>query len=267
MEIGESVAVVVQMMSDDKCVICGKKHGEPKRAKITETAPGKSGWKRKSMSGVFESDGVRNTIYVGSKFPPTYTYQGHHCIALSALVEGGNGATPKDRRVRLNFFLDQVGFFPNRPRNCIGLPARRGYGDFKAFFQSLDLKRPLQMHGPGHDETYFAQCDNLLAAMLSVITDPIECEATSEDEWKSQLKELVNQAENYAFIKLAAAEGGWRLHATETVAALTLYFLSVNKKMAIASTGGLTEMRDGLGREKRDIAFPVLKMDTGPFGT
>jgi hypothetical protein len=266
MEIGESVAVVVQMMAEDKCVICGKKHAEPKEEEIKETAPGKSGWKRKSMSGVFESDGTREKVYPLSTFPPPYSYQGHHCLGLSALVEGGNGDSPKDRRIRFNFFLDQIGYFPNRPRNCIGLPARRGYGDFKAFHQSLDADKPLQMHGPGHDEAYFAQCDNLLSVMLSVLTNPKKCEKTTSDEWRDKLKKLMEQAENFAFKRLAASEGGWRLHPAEQVAALALYFLPTSKSMEVNSTGGSTERRSGLGRPQRNIEFPNLSFDTGPFG-
>ena len=63
------------------------------------------------------------------------------------------------------------------------------------------------MHGPGHDEDYFAQCDNLLSVMISVLTNPKKCEKTTSDEWKDKLKKLMEQAENFAFKRLAAAPG------------------------------------------------------------
>jgi hypothetical protein len=265
-EIGETVAMVQSMMDEGKCVICGKsEHKDPKKADIKETAPGNSGWHRKSMAGIFDSDGIRNTIYHGDAFPPTYSYQGHHCIALSAVVEGANGGSPKDRRIRLNFFLDQIGWFPNRPQNSLGLPARKGYGDFDAFWQSIDQDKPLQLHGPGHDESYFTQCDRLLSSMIDVLTDPELCEETSSDDWKDKLKKLVTQAENFAFRKLANNNSAWRLHPSEQISALRLYFLPSTQTMSATGKGGIPQSRRGMGKPEKSIIFPDPQLDVGPF--
>ena len=49
MQIGESVAVVVAMQEDNKCVFCSQEHENPKKEDVKETAPSDTGWKRKSM--------------------------------------------------------------------------------------------------------------------------------------------------------------------------------------------------------------------------
>lgn len=265
MQIGESVAIAVELADAGKCVICSKSHGEPKKADIKPVAPSNSGWKRKSMAGVFQSDGKRESVYPARLFPPPYAYQGHHCLALSSLVTDANTGSPKDRRIRLNFYLDQIGFFPNRPQNCIGLPARSGWGDFEAFFDAIRLNAPLQMHGPGHDESYFAQCDRLISSLISALTDPELCEEETDESWKDLLKERVANAENYAFNKLAENDGAWRLHPGEQVAALTLLFLDENRTMTVKGKGGLSEIRRGRGMKAKKVVFPKPKLDAGPF--
>lgn len=264
MQIGESVAMVVDMMADEKCVICSEKHPEPKKDDVQAVAPGNSGWQRKSMSKVFKSDGKREKIYP-SGFPPPYKHQGHHCVALSALVANANTSSPTDRRLRLNYYLDQVGFFPNRPENCIGLPARTSWGDFEAFFESIDLQHPLQLHGPGHDETYFTQCDRLLASLLSALTNPALCEQKPKDGWKDLLKTRMEQAENFAFNKLASNAGAWRLHAAEQITGLQLYFLPEAQTMSVKGVGGVSESRSGKGRKRAEVTFPDPGLDAGPF--
>ena len=153
------------MQHDGKCVICGIQHDEPKKEKVEPTVPNDSGWHRKSVSGILEKISQKTAIYPNSQFPPTYKYQGHHCIALSSLVEDANTTAPKDRRLRLNHFLKKIGFYPNRDKNCIGLPARSSYGSFGPFWESIDEDKPLQMHGPGHDEQYFIEVDNMLTLL------------------------------------------------------------------------------------------------------
>lgn len=266
MEIGETVTLVVEKMKAGKCVLCDSdEHEAPKKDDVKEVAPGNGGWHRKSMSRVFDSDGTRNLIYPNDSFPPPYSSQGHHCIALSALVADANTNSPKDRRLRLNFYLDQVGFFPNRPQNCIGLPARSGWGDFRAFVAALDLDKPLQLHGPGHDESYFCQCDRLLTSLLSALTDPRLCEKKPKDDWKDLLKKRIREAENFAFRKLARNDGAWRLHPLEQVRALALYFMPEAATMTVAGKGGVEETRHGLGRTRKDIVFPDPPLDVGPF--
>lgn len=267
MEIGETVDVVVALSAAGKCVLCGSaEHEQPKQDEVKEIAPGNTGWHRKSMAGVFESDGTRNAVYPGNTFPPPYKYQGHHCLALSALVTDANTKSPKDRRLRLNFYLDKVGFSPNQPRNCIGLPARKGWGDFEAFFQSIDLDKPLQLHGPGHDERYFTQCDRLISSLIAALTHPKLCEKKTKDEWKELLKKRVAQAENFAFRKLANNDSAWQLHPSEQIAALGLYFLPKTEMMPVIGKGEVSETRPGLGRPGKDIAYPDPPLDVGPFG-
>ena len=253
------------ILGPGKCPICDQpEHGKPKNTTITPTAPGKSGWRRKTMSGIFHSDGKRNTVYATNSFPPSYAYQGHHCIALSAFAHNAN-SSPVDKYLVLNFYLDQIGFFPNRPQNCIGLPARRSYGDFKAFFASLDLDKPLQLHGPGHDESYFGQCDKMIAQIVSYLTNPNICKKNPEDEWKDKLRKLIAQAENFGFKCLANNDSRWRLHPFEQVTGLRLYFLATTKTMSVTGVGSVSETRNGLGRPPKDIVFPDLDLDVGPF--
>ncbi len=184
MELGESVSIIAMMQDEDKCVICNQKHEEPKKEVVKETAPSDSGWKRESMKGVLEKISEKLFIYPNNGFPPSYQYQGHHCMALSSFVKNSDKPSRKDKRIRLNHFLKKVGFYPNREKNCIGLPARTGYGDFKALWDSFDAKKPLQMHGPGHDEDYFIQVTNMINRMLSIITNPDFCEEFTKSEWE-----------------------------------------------------------------------------------
>jgi hypothetical protein len=260
-EIGESVAVVVKMQKEGKCIICSKDHDKPKKDEIKPIAPGNSGWHRKTMTGIFESDGTREKVY-SSGFPPSYSYQGHHCLALSAVVENANGGSPSDRRLRLNFFLDKVGFFPNRPRNVIGLPARKGIGDFKAFWHSVDGDHPLQMHGPGHDEAYFVRCERLLGRLVSGAADL--CEESTQKEWEDQLRELAKQAENYAFKNLAHYDEGWQLHPAEQQAATRLYSASTDTTETVSGKSASKSVA-GYGKAPKNIKYPDPGLDTGPF--
>jgi hypothetical protein len=261
MQIGETVAVTVLMQQQNKCVICGKKHADAKKEKMKTTAPGKSGWHRKTMTGIFESDGVRETIYE-SGFPPSYEYQGHHALALSALVRDANTDSPKDKRLRLNYFLDKVGFFPNRPRNVIGLPARKGLGDFKAFWKSVDGDHPLQMHGPGHDEAYFNQCEVLIGRLVLLMTSV--CEGMDKPDWEDLLKDTTEKAENYAFKKLAHYDSGWRLHPAEQAAAARLYSAPKSTVETISGERSSTDVK-GNAKPPKAIKYPNPKLDTGPF--
>jgi hypothetical protein len=261
-QIGEGVSVAVENLTEEPCSLCGKRHPAPKLAQITETAPGKTGWHRKTMKGIFESDGTREQIY-SAGFPPSYAYQGHHCLALSALVRDANSSSPKDRRKRLNFYMDKVGFFPNRPRNCIALPARREIGDFEAFWRSLDLDRPLQMHGPGHDEAYFTQCENLIGTLGLLLEE--NCEGEVEQACLDQLKQLIEWAENFAFRRLAHFYSGWRLHVAEQAAACRLYSASPTNFETVSGTRRSRTIA-GLGRPSKAIVYPNPQLPTGVFG-
>jgi len=264
-EIGETVTAAMADVKQDKCAVCGRKHKDPKKAQFKTIAPGNSGWHRKVMTGIFESDGTREKVYPLNTFEPPYEYQGHHCLALSALVKGANGKSPKDLRLRLNFYLDKVGFFPNRQRNCIGLPARKSYGDFKAFWAALDANKPLQMHGPGHDDEYFAQCDALITTLVKTMTALNTCKDADEPDWLDELKKMIEQAENFAFKVLAWNRAQWRLHPDEQLVAVRIYFLPTNKTMNIRVANKKTKNQAGQGNKRKSIRFPKLSLDVGPF--
>lgn len=260
-EIGETVGMVAKMQKEGKCVICGKSHPKPKKDDIKPIAPGNSGWHRVTMTKKFESDGVREKVYA-SGFPPSYPYQGHHCLALSSLVENANGDNPEDRRIRLNFFLDKIGFFPNRDRNVIGLPARKGIGDFNAFWKSVDVNHPLQMHGPGHDEAYFVRCERLLGQLVDVAKDM--CKECDQKEWEDELRELTKQAENYAFKNLAHFDDGWQLHPAEQKVAARLYSASPSTTEMVTGKSASASV-SGYGKARKTIKYPNPALDTGPF--
>jgi hypothetical protein len=261
MQIGETVSAVMQMQNEGKCVICSQSHADPKKEKIKTIAPGNAGWHRKTMTGIFESDGTRERIYP-SGFPPPYSYQGHHALALSALVKDANTDSPKDKRIRLNYYLDKIGYYPNRPCNVIGLPARKGAGDFEAFWRSIDLDKPLQLHGPGHDDEYFARCDALLADLVLALTDL--CKELDTSEWESLLDQTMKHGENYAFKNLARGESGWVLHAGELATAKRLYSAPKTVVETVRAKTVSAKVR-GYGKKQKDIKFPDPKLDTGPF--
>ena len=264
MDIGESVAIVRSLQNEDKCVFCSQQHDEPKKEDITETAPNDSGWHRKSMKGIFEKIPQKESIYP-ENFPPNYEYQGHHCVALSALVINASKPSRKDKRLRLNYFLKKVGFFPNRESNCIGLPARRSNGAYKAFWDSLDADAPLQMHGPGHDEDYFMKVNQLLIRMLGVMTHPEFCQEVEKADWEDTLKELIGHAENYAFNNLANNKLHWCLHPSEQNIAIDIYTAPSTREFIVTGARGSTRIEKGKGNSTTNIKFPNLNLDTGIF--
>lgn len=268
MQIGETLSAVQELMQDGKCIICDSDiHPDPKREEIAEVAPNdKSKWGRVSMTGVFDWTDKKKVIYLNGA-SPRYATQGHHCLALSALVTDANTDNRKDRRLRLNHFLNKstVGFYPNRKQNCILLPARKGYGDFDAFWDSLDDNKPLQLHGPGHDENYFTQCDRMLSILVLVITDPDICADEDTQGWEKDLKDLIEKIENYCFVKLASNDMPWRLHPDEQHRALTLYFLPQNQTYNVLGIGKVQEGRNGLGKAQKPIVFPSPDLEMGQF--
>jgi hypothetical protein len=268
MEIGETVSIGADLATDGKCIICSQAHDEPKRDEIQEVAPNapKSRWGRKSMSGVFDWVEPRKSIYLHGR-SPSYTNQGHHCVALSSFVENANTNQRRDRRLRLNHFLNKIGYYPNRKQNCILLPVRRSYGDFDAFWKALDQDKPLQMHGPGHDQEYFGQCDRLLSFMVMLITDPEICTEQSQQDWENELREIATQAENYGFRHLANNEIPWRLHPMEQHRALRLYFLPEDESLEVLGVEKKPKRAQGLGNAKKEIQFPDLALDVGPFAS
>jgi hypothetical protein len=247
MQVGETVTDI-QAMASGECVICSKKHDHPKKEDIKDVAPGDKNWHRRTMTGVLERTSEKQSIYHNSSFPPSYAYQGHHCIALKTLVQDAN-SSPKDRILRLNHFLKKVGFYPNRDKNCIGLPemASKKRQEYENFWLSIDEGKPLQLHGPGHDHRYFNACTAMMQRLLELIVpDAEDCEKTSKSDWENDLKELIAQAENHAFICLAGAS--WVVHRKELSEAIRLY----QQK-----------------NPNKDVTFPVLRLQSqggeGPF--
>lgn len=267
-EVGEGVGIDLGLDEDPKCVICGKKHKKAKQEQIQPVAPSKPGWKRKSMAGVFERTPAKEAIYPDNSFPPSYEYQGHHCLALSSLVLNAN-SSPKDRYPVLNHFLDKVGFSPNQPQNCIGLPAKKSRGYFNPFLDALDADAPLQMHGPAHHENYFRYCDYLLALLRQTMTDVEFCEQADPSEWENKLKELIGQCVNFAFRELAAYRAPWQLHPVEQAQAVRIYAMPVEESLTVDGPGKGKSMQkksyQGRGHDDRTITFPVVSLDTGPL--
>lgn len=266
MQVKLSIAAPTNISAKDVCVFCGGDHKEPKSEKIEPVAPSDKGWHRKTMKGIFENITEKEKIYPSNSFPPNYSYQGHHCMALSVFTYDSNSKRPRDRNIALNHFLKKVGFFPNRDKNCIGLPSRRSYGAFEPFWKSLDADKPIQLHGPGHDEQYFFRCDSLIAQLITVITDQEICEESSHKEMEDSLKELIEQAENYAFIKLCSIEdSGWDLHREERKLAETIYTAPTNQSFNVRGARKVYRTEYGKGNTGKVIKYPKPVLDTGPF--
>ena len=200
----------------------------------------------------------KKAIYPNEKFPPSYSYQGHHCMALSAFSFDSNAKKPKkpkDKNKALNHFLKKVGFFPNREKNSIGLPTKKRNGDFKAFWEALDAHKignknakPLQLHGPGHDKKYFMKCEMLIRTLIEAFTDADDCEKISHQEMEDDLKLLIEQAENYAFIQLCALDdSGWDLHSSERKLAEKIYKGPPTKPFESGGLKVYIEMKWGKG--------------------
>jgi hypothetical protein len=275
MEVGETVAVVMAMQGQDKCAICDGSHKDPKKEKIEEVAPGQpSGWKRdESMSSKFEKSGAKLAIYPSSQFKPPYNTEGHHCLAFSGFVQDAKTA-PKDRILRLNHYLNQIGYKPNRDENCIHLPGRRNEDapkpgeahSYQAFWKAIDLDRPLQMHIGNHDESFFTQSLRAIAHVVTLFAWPALCEETDDSEMKKTLGDLIGQAENYAFTKIAVNDDPWRLHPDHEKAALRLYDAPTSttetyladKKKVVRGHAGTKDLSSG-------AKWPKVDLDTGPF--
>jgi hypothetical protein len=261
MEIGESVAVVMAAQKQGKCAICNKDHNDAKKEKITKTA-GKTGWKRVTMSKKFEQIAPKLAIYPGSSFPPSYTHEGHHCLALSSFIANESSSNPTDVYLRLNYYLDTIGYSPNRHENSIGLPGRP---QFDAFWQTLDANRPLQMHIGDHDDSFMAETAALLAYLIVLMTIPDYCKEVTQDDWEKDLEQLIGHAENYAFIELASNSAPWRLHPVDHTIALDVYFMPKTRTETFNRKSGKITLT-GHGHRKREIKWPKPKLDTGPFG-
>ncbi len=266
MQMTLSIAAPSVTNTKDVCVFCGEDHEEPKSEDIQPVAPTDTGWKRKSMKGIFEKKAAKEKIYPGNSFPPSYSYQGHHCIALSAFSFGANTDSPRDKNMALNHFLKKVEFFPNRDKNCIGLPERKSYGAFDPFWEALDAKKPLQLHGPGHDEKYFMKCDNLISQLVAVLTKPDRCKENSQKEMEDKLKKLIGQAENYAFIQLCALDDeGWDLHRNERELAQDIYTAPTTQPFNVRGAKEQYRTEYGKGHRRYVVKYPKPSLDTGPF--
>lgn len=266
MQIGEGISIALVKIDESECIFCGEAHDEIKQEKIEPVAPTDKNWQRKSMKGIFERKSAKNVIYPNDSFPPSYSYQGHHCLALSAFTFDSNSSSPRDRNATLNHFLKKVEFFPNREQNCIGLPARRSYGAFKPFWEALEADKPLQLHGPGHDEKYFLKCNRLIAQLVDVISDQEICEENSQKEMEDKLKKLISQAENYAFIKLCSLDdSGWDLHKAERELAESIYTAPTDESFEVRGARNIYRTEKGKGNVSYNVKYPKPSLDTGPF--
>jgi hypothetical protein len=284
MEMGESVAVANQLQLEDKCVVCGKKHKDPKKEAIEPTICKKPGWERnKSMEGVFESgDTQRASIYPGAKFPPPYPTEGHHCVAFTSFVAKDKSRAEKDRCVRLNHFLNKVGFQVNQPANIVQLPNRHGQvapganstvawpvgvkKEYKSYWVSIDLGRPLQLHTGRHVGSYFVSSDALYGRMLGLSYDPDACETETMQEFEDNLKQLVKGTVNYAFIQVAQTT--WICHPEHLRVATDLYGKTGNHSYAYIHGDGRREevQHEGYpGTGATPSPWQKIKLQTTPF--
>ncbi|WP_437661596.1 hypothetical protein [Sorangium sp. So ce1182] len=240
MQLGESASFIADLQSSGKCVICDQEHKNKKTEDVKPVTESNSGWERKNMDRIFDTgDANRSSIYVGSVLPSPSTYQteGHHCLAYSSFIKG-NG---EDVCLRLNFFLDQVGFAPNDAPNVIQLPGRRGppqsprgpwpvgvYETLKSFWVSIDQGKPLQLHVGRHNGAYFGESESVVQRLIVFASDPNKCEEETIDQFKERLKGLITGAVNYAF--KCVAENTWVCHSSRLGPALSLYRLSSTEK-------------------------------------
>jgi hypothetical protein len=279
MQMGESVAMAMLLQKQGKCVICDSdEHPDPKREKIEKTA-GKSGWERdKKLDGVFESgDSKRSSIYPGGSFPPSYSTEGHHCLAYTSFVQSN-----KDTCLRLNHFLNKVGFHPNDPPNILHLPGRAGdvkpaapgttawpkgvKKEYKCFWVSVDLGKPLQLHTGRHRGTYFASSHALYRDLLRFVSDPDVCKDETMDEFKDALKEASKGAVNRAFIQVAGAK--WICHPEHLRIARDLYGKTGRHSYRYAHGSGRSEAVTHVGYPGTGASpgpWPQLKLTTTPF--
>ncbi len=276
MEMGEAISADQAPQLEDKCVICGTKHKEPKKENIQKTA-GKSGWERdKNMVGIFETgDAERRSIYPNSAYPPPYPTEGHHCLAFTSFVEGG-----KDVSMRLNHYLNKVGFAPNQPKNIIHLPGRTGAASpglnmtwpsgvaesYKNFWISIDLGKPLQLHVGRHAPTYFGISHSLVGSLETLFTEAGTCKEKSTKELEDKLKELAEAARNYAFMQVAEAQ--WICHPEHLRIATDMYSKAGKHSYIYKRSSGKTRKLESSGYGGTGNPPPPwtsLNLDTGPF--
>ncbi|RKG99962.1 hypothetical protein D7V97_30945 [Corallococcus sp. CA053C] len=278
MEMGETVSDVQKLQDDGQCVICSKKHDDPKKEKV-ESPVSKSGWERdKSMVGVFDGgDAERAAIYPNAHFPPPYPTEGHHALAFTSFVQKG-----KDRRLRLNHFLDKVGFAPNQPQNIIQLPNRHGAvspkadptaswpadvkKEYKSFWVSIDLGKPLQLHTGRHAKSYFKTSDLIYHRMAFLAYDATTCTEESMQEFENNLKGLVKGAVNFAFLHVVG--GSWICHPEHLRVATDLYGKTGKHVYTYLHGGGKKQKveHEGYpGAGARPPPWTTVKLDTTPF--
>jgi len=217
MQAGEGIASTEYKVSSKKeCFFCGKNHPDPKPAPKKFKTAGKPGWDRVSMAEKFDySDKERVRVYASNK--PEYDTEGHHCLAFSSFVKKNNDVFP-----RLNYYLNEVGFKPNDPKNIIQLPGRYPNKNFKSkfsihtdpryqnFFLAAKSGKPLQPHLGRHKDAYFAKSNALVQRLAIVHFDTKECEQKDLDTLKKKLKKRADAAVNVAFISVTSTE--WKCH-------------------------------------------------------
>lgn len=279
MEMGESVKNANKIQVQDKCVVCSKKHTNPKKEKIQSTVS-KPGWERdQSLTGVFDSgDAQRTSIYPGVRFPPPYPTEGHHCLALTSFIKKN-----KDRCVRLNHFLNKVGFQPNQPANILQLPDRHGQvapgansgmawpkgvkKEYKSYWVSIDLGKPLQLHTGRHAATYFKFSDALYTRMMGLAYDVNKCQNRTSQDFEERLKKLIKAAVNYAFIQVAQAT--WVCHPEHLRIATSLYGQVGRQSHTYAHSSGWKEKVEHVGYPGKGTKPPPyqkgISLETTPF--
>lgn len=276
MQMGESVAVANAIQKAGKCVICDSDHAAPKKEKIDKTA-GKSGWERdKSLVGVFDSgDAARASIYPAGAYPPPYPTEGHHCLAYTSFVKRN-----KDTCVRLNHFLNKTGFKPNDGPNILQLPDRHGRSgvsaatvwpagvkkEYKSFWVSVDLSKPLQLHLGRHRGSYFLESDALYSQMMINAYDPDMCKDESLQDFEDALKVLSKGAVNFAFIHVSASK--WICHPEHLRIARDLYGKTGKHQYTYVHGSGRKESQRLVGypgKATTVAAWPKVSLDTTPF--
>jgi len=249
--------------NNNKCSICGNSHDKPKRIKIEPVAEvKKTGWTRVAMSKKFDKgDDKKKSIYPGNTFPPSYSHEGHHCLAFESFVTDAD-SSPKDTFKKLNYFLDLAKYSPNRHENCIHLPGRPKYD---AFWEAIDEDKPLQMHIGDHDDEFFVQSRGMVSRLLSMLTDSDICEEMTIDEIKEDLINNITHAENYVFVKVAKNVEPWKLHPGHEPVAIRLYNMPPDEKMK-RPTGDYVYGYDSKKDISSGLKWPEPELKTGIFG-
>lgn len=214
-DIGESIAVAITRLEEDKCIFCGKKHDAIKKDKIEPT-----GWARGTISGVGGNFlGEKKALYPDSASPPTeYRAEGHHCLAFSSFIVDAR-TSPTDRFAALNHYLKEKSYDPNNKNNTIDLPGRKKKGDedehaqFKEYEKSVLAGKPMQLHIGGHSGEFMMASNIKIRDLVNVIKKAGLCKLP-DDSFKQKLLDGIVTAEDEAFKLTASVKSPWIAHPT-----------------------------------------------------